>query len=1769
MNKQAILNHVHHIAGALTLAPGTAADALIRWQHRLAELLRDHPQLDVQGLSRQRETAAYGADTTAEALSHLDTVFERPAADGADAAGAPQVFRRETAFRSALLGASAPAWGAGMAPTQSFGPFIDALGRRVWFDIFHRIRLVDVVAQGTTTPLLRVPVRGPLAGRRSYRIEAGSAWIASGLIARTAALAGFFTGLRIRGGELELSQPAAVVGSQLVLGPTATAALHLALDQQAAPATPGAVAGLDAAHATVQLPQTLDLDIAAHASSLRAGPAACTVFGTAAQFAFTPVAPIWLAPLGQILVPYSVTVGGNEASQFFVKTSESDLCQLSGHATVLARSGWLLPATQVDPGQLGTAAGTGALGIALGPGLKAQWKGLTGGATALEQPGILVDPASVTVLDFTARNLQGRQRWTLWKNAKGAHHSDITLSFGKAFAFVFVSSVADSEAMFAFCRHRAGFDRPLDGNGTPFRIESAFALAGMQQHGPQFTVELLDTDLLFDGRFDRPESYERHALILRNAYFKVSRPYSLFLAGQLTGDAQVERGALVLAFAIDLYLPTLPDPYVASYTPFLRDAVAIAYGHPDKGLTGFVKWAPRAPGAAEGELNDPAELSFRFTPYDPARFAALAAAPDFRLTALHADLKAVGRDGGAAIAQAGMAGAGNAMDRLTQPLAAPGIPARLAGGDASALQSTLSGLAAHPLVAAALPDAAGQIAQTLNVAGQPRVGALDGLALATGIGKRQTLATSTASRGGGGLRYFGPDLFTLLDVSTHADQMGISLGPALQVVQGRDGNAKLTGAGAASGIANPPPANDLVLQIDRMDVVASAQNLRVLTLPQMSWEPVWNIPLPIAGAPDPNDLITVAPGVVVYDNDGIPTRLFSDSPHAIPMAPLPVTRHFLRAFHDPQNPKALHSSFTLPFALLAQADFTHNNYLPPTHNSRLKFHMPRFGDLRGSLQIQAQAPDSALPKQRSPEFTGFTLQLDNIRWSLFGLPLPGSTLGNTVKTIFNGEFGPFGSKPKVPLERIEFSGYGASMFSNWRDAGAAVAEVSQAQFDVIMGRTAHEVVQVRSMLYPFGVHVVRTITLMRSANGYVFRSDSGWKAESDGFYDFDYKVNLDSGPPVQVTQPYVVHAQPVKGVSRVREIRDNPAGGTFISSFALNDPTLPPAVLAMTLPQLQQLFKQVTSPSDVLPVQMQAVVFDADVHLDGVVVGGSKDAAFGDTVVQSRKMLGYVQLSPPALLLPGRVFVDLLNFQNGSLGGPVDCTIEIAHTRQRMRLSRVDVSPAFDAAGRPNFVSAARGSLLLPADGAWAVVMQQTDTGDVKPLPEGQSVPLIKPNAETNFRISHPADAVVSGASKVHFGVLQSTGTQKLLFDVPQFAPNQTQLRSAQTYFADAYKLLNSKGVFPNIANALGLTTAERAVDIVGEGLMHLSDRTLDLGSLLPANYQYAFIDEPGILKVYAEYKNTAGGSGQLKLGLDSSAAALADRWKAALSDIRVVVDLGPFDHLMWVDGNFNASSAGAPKYDLPHLQFGPVLQPVVDILQILATLSGDDFDSGMAVGMSNSADNWEYKFSCSKEIPVIKFPSPLELTLNPNPPLKLEAGLKVGFYFNEMLALPSDLKQLVPAAGAYVGFYGRLQVQCFTLGVASVYGVGQVNLGIAADSKAGITLDMKFGFGAEIVVGLPVLANVGVLYMVEVEVSISQAKLLVAGLMLFRGSAEICGGLVAVTIQIEAGGAVTRDAVADATTLVAQVSFSIDVCVLWVIDIDYHDSWQETRQIA
>jgi hypothetical protein len=122
-------------------------------QRSLAEQLTANPAFAVSGNRLPHESAQpeSTADQSAQ-LSRLEKLLSglTPAATPGPA---PLVFRRETGFSNSLLGNSVPSWGSGMAPTKTFGPFLDEHGLQVWFVFCFPVRLVQVSFQGGAAPL--------------------------------------------------------------------------------------------------------------------------------------------------------------------------------------------------------------------------------------------------------------------------------------------------------------------------------------------------------------------------------------------------------------------------------------------------------------------------------------------------------------------------------------------------------------------------------------------------------------------------------------------------------------------------------------------------------------------------------------------------------------------------------------------------------------------------------------------------------------------------------------------------------------------------------------------------------------------------------------------------------------------------------------------------------------------------------------------------------------------------------------------------------------------------------------------------------------------------------------------------------------------------------------------------------------------------------------------------------------------------------------------------------------------------------------------------------------------------------------------------------------------------------------------------------------------------------------------------------------------------------------------------------------------------------
>ncbi len=352
---------------------------------------------------------------------------------------------------------------------------------------------------------------------------------------------------------------------------------------------------------------------------------------------------------------------------------------------------------------------------------------------------------------------------------------------------------------------------------------------------------------------------------------------------------------------------------------------------------------------------------------------------------------------------------------------------------------------------------------------------------------------------------FGQEQFSLLDVSSNADQMGVSFAffDPRRIEKGQSPFGEAFGGGLAAPV-NPVEVRDL-------DLSAQSRFVRTFTVPQLSWEPMLNLTAP-ARAGDPPQW------KLLFPNDGGPTRLMNDDTTVVPIAPIPVTKHLVEDFT--RRPNGFTGAlFTLPYGLRAFAEITRRNQItnaPP--GSSLTLNQPAFeaGAMVGGIQIRADAPPQAA---ESALFRGCTAQMENLI-APDGTPTFTGTLGASVGTIFNEEFFLDGAtnvrNRGVPLTRIDFSGYGASIFSHWEAPNAAIASTSQARFDVFTGRTAHEVIQVRTLMYPWGIHVVRTITLFRTSSGHTYRYDSGWQPESDGLFDFRYKVTERIAPKVLI-----------------------------------------------------------------------------------------------------------------------------------------------------------------------------------------------------------------------------------------------------------------------------------------------------------------------------------------------------------------------------------------------------------------------------------------------------------------------------------------------------------------------------------------------------------------------------------------------------------------------------------------------------------------------------
>ncbi|MEM6344934.1 MAG: hypothetical protein AAF927_13670 [Bacteroidota bacterium] len=1723
MKKDAVYSLLQELTGSLEISTQESGDQIIDLRAEIVKALNSQDELQgahpifqfertdqmIGGLRRE--------DTPADELENL---FEEAKTRGLAEEGDDEyrVFRRSSPVRSPQIPGSTPDWGKGAEVAFSRGPFRDRNGLWYWFDFFKITRKVAVYFQGATAPVLLLPVKLSIftSSRSSYKLGKGSVWIRANFF-DNASPANTYVGLKIEGGELEFSQVVSVNNNRVNIALNSKIELTLELDPEASQSTYSANTGIDARKASIDLPTSCRFNLDGSGLSITdIGSGSWKLYADGRNFSFLKGNAAYNSILDHILIDVR-----SEPGNFKVQRSEvgSKLIDLNGVAPV-SRSFWALPLTTINnPSVLAPEAeGIGAWGLQLAKGLTIDWIGMEAGPVALRKCWVILKPGHIEWVVPSAANIHAKQTYDLWQNEANSFLARAILQYNGSFPLRYQSLSLGAESILTQCDTEIETDRPVRVNGSPFEAAGKETVYYLFEFQEERRILLYDPNIMQDNldvNDDSPSPYEANAIALNNVLLTTSQVLAYLLVGTLASATKVEVGNLHFLHALFRMLPTLPDPYAANLDRLAREQ-SKSYNNdivtqiPIAYLLATVTWPSNIP----SEEPQNAAVSYQFFPFKQ-------------------------------------------RERTYIGLENVGV---------------------------------GQFISSSQVADTARTANSNAAADIIELENQSTYNPEEYEEPWNRLRTeLGRDLFALLDVSTNADLMGV-----MYSVMNERYLYKVTHAPKSKLEQGVP------IEIEGMDLKASGKYAKAFTVPLVSWEPVLNTSDISVLPADPPGESPENPRQLRFPNDGGPTKIFNTSLKTVTLAPIPLSKFIIKEFEGDDEPLTF-SVFTLPFGMQAAALFEKTNPFGSGPASALSFNRPNFdAEVEGGIQFKATGAYN--PLQNNRNLRGNTIQLTNLISTKANAT---SILGESVTEIFNREFGltppktPFMERG-VPVERIDMSGYGASMFSNWLNDKAKFAQTSQAKFDVITGRTAHEIIQVRSMIYPWGIGVVRTIVMYRPSSGFVYRVDSGWRADSDGLFDFNVNIKEDNAGNLkndsqfeavsdpfdievngeiisfQRITPYEFHPGIIKGVYKVKNIEETLDLEPYVnnntpSSISLNDKG------------------ELVYGDFKVNVKLQPVWFTADIEMDFV-----KKGAVGGRV-PSKKMLGFIQIGPEGVPIPTSDFVSLLE-RYPAIGGEVDCLIDIGDSGQKMRLKRVEMDPALNAANRSIFVGTPKGTPILPADGSWSLVQSDEGTGEVTPVADVNGIPLIRAGKLVfdtagnvsvqgmgkNLRIANARELIkVVDPLSISFGFLQNTGTQKVLFRRPNFEQGLSQLNSELPDYADAYHLLNSKGIFPNLSDIteqLDLVGNGFDVEIIGKGYQLVSNGVASLfNHPITGGRWYWVGSEIGdeVVKIYVDYSLEETTQNNTRdAALDFELDSLAEKWTSDLNSTTISIDLAEISPLFVIKGNFESKDGLIPAIKSPTLEFGPTLQPIAEVLTLLIEISklpdtnyAALLEKGLEIAMSNSPEVWEYKFSAKKEIPVLRFPPPA--LDSPASPLRIEASLSVGCYFNESISLTSDLGSLVPSAGAFVEFYGQLSVMCVSLAAATVYAVGQTRVKIYADLEEGPGLEMEYGFGVELAVGLPVIGTVALTYMVGIGMQLDASNLQVDAFLLFKGRAEILGGIVTVNIMIEARGSVDRALGSGRTDMIAQVTFGLEISIFLVIDLSFEESWQERRQIA
>jgi hypothetical protein len=957
----------------------------------------------------------------------------------------------------------------------------------------------------------------------------------------------------------------------------------------------------------------------------------------------------------------------------------------------------------------------------------------------------------------------------------------------------------------------------------------------------------------------------------------------------------------------------------------------------------------------------------------------------------------------------------------------------------------------------------------------------------------------------------------LLDLSTRASQLGV------EVETGE--------------------RQDLEYTIDGLSVRGPASLLPLTTLPPIAWEPMYNLSTAVDAGVDNHELLH-PPG------DGPFSQVRSTSATLIPISPLQSLQAVLDA-----GTGGFTARFTLPFGMIGTLAETgvSGTVLPEltlVQPTFLAASTPSGAIYTGAWQLSFAAPDATQPDPVLAGQTYLRTQTDNPPWP--GLSYGEMVLGTDAAGIFSSEFDLPSGKPAasgVPLRRYDLTGYGASTFSEWTETHQVTTGVTKVFFHVLVGRTSHEVIQVQSLIYPWAIKVIRTITIDRQASGVVQRYDSGWQAASDGLFQFPASTGITADQ---------VHAGLLSGIINVKNIQQ------------------------LGFPVTTQGTEDNTGAGTVTPtpttgaVNVQPVTFDADVAIQPqhkVVQGGAKMPDLKGTMrtcVPSTGVTGFIPLRYDYHLSMS----DMVSFSalaNGA-GGPISATLNLGKADSLLRATEFDATPIQDLNSNGlGIACAVRGLPKLSSDGSWSMASRtQTQAAPVA-LPATQAVPVVQPNASggstpgQDIHFADPADIfrLAPGSAnppQTAYGFLQATGTQSNFLSRPILTVGSQNLTLGDALnVAHAGALLGAIGSFPAISNCLQFLASE--LDPIGNQLTGPSLQTtqnlnlnnsvrktpVPLISTSIADVNLYFYQQKSELNNPPDPPNVV-----ISLGQPTSPSWSFDVNHLAIGLVIPALASTP---VIWFEGSFHADADSTPGFPNLQVDFASPLDTLATLFTFLnqiASVLSPGGSSGGAEG-ADGPPGLNVSFSDGKLAVTDNFMVPsIPLGLGSIENVSLDIGATL-----DILALDIDF---------LVGI-GTPDAPCQWI-ADPLSGTICVQAGI---QNNGMVVLIQAGIGVALAIDLGIASGgASVVIAVQLQVNGVPGGAVIAILLLLTGQAQVdvLGGLASAAISLTAGLGFSIDTVNLDINLIGTAAVGIHISICWVVNISWSGSWTFQKEL-